>query len=201
MWLPSTSSQFFPSSGSFNLWRSFQQCEEITHSYGHLTNNIFTERCNIHSPLLSSSSGLDPLHACLQRFNKVGANIPHRAWSILSSCCHAVAVSSTPMKITSHYITPLPAWSADTNQSPLSCSLYQIPTLPSKCRSTNQTWADWAVFLTFYGLILLSLCELQPQFTVLNPQMWHLVWSAAVKSICYKVWHVVLQRCSSLGEE
>lgn len=92
----------FPQFWKF-LWRSFQQCEEKTRSYGHLTNNIFTERCNIHSP--PSSSGLDPLHACLQRFNKVGANIPHRARSILSSCCHAVAVSSTPMRITSHYTT------------------------------------------------------------------------------------------------
>lgn len=106
------------------------------------------------------------------------------------SCCRFV--SSTPMMITSHYITPLPAWTVDTNQSPLSCSLYQIPTLPSKCRSTNQNWADRAAFLTFYGLILLSLFELHPWFPVLSPQKWHLVWSsAAVKSICYKVWHAV----------
>ncbi len=62
-----------------------------------------------------------------------------------------------------HTITPPPAWIVETRQdgSMLSCSLRQILTQPSECRSRNQDSLDQAMFFSiFYCPILVSLCEL-----------------------------------------
>ncbi len=69
---------------------------------------------------------------------------------------------SVPRKYPPH-ITPPPAWTIETRQdgSMLLCSLRQILTLPSECRSRNQDSWDQAMFFSiFYCPILVSLCEL-----------------------------------------
>ncbi len=59
----------------------------------------------------------------------------------------------------------------------LSCSLRQILTLPSECRSKNQDSSDQATF--FQSSILVILCELYPACPVLIWQERHPVWSSA----------------------
>ncbi len=63
-----------------------------------------------------------------------------------------------------HTITPPPpAWTFGTRQdgSMLSCSLHQILTLPSECRSRNRdSIRPGNVFPIFYCPILVNLCEL-----------------------------------------
>ncbi len=79
-----------------------------------------------------------------------------------------------------HTITPpLPAWTVETKQdgSMLSCSLHQILTLLSECRSRSRDPGN--IFPIFYCPILVSLCELYPPYPVLSWQEQHQVWSSA----------------------
>ncbi len=88
-----------------------------------------------------------------------------------------------------HTITPPPpAWTAETRQdgSTLSCSLRQIMTLLSECRSRNRDSSEQATFfqssIVFFSNLLLShFGELvrKPSFAVLSWQERHPVWSSA----------------------
>ncbi len=83
-----------------------------------------------------------------------------------------------------HTITPA-AWTVETrlDGSMLSCSLCQILTPPSECRSRNRDSSDQATFPIFYYPILVSLCELYPPFPVLSRQERHPVWSSAAVAL------------------
>ncbi len=74
------------------------------------------------------------------------------------------------------------SWHIEIRQdgSMLSCSLHQILTLLSECRSRNRDSSDQATFFAIFCCpMLVILCELFPPFPVLSWQDRHPVWSSA----------------------
>ncbi len=102
---------------------------------------------------------------------------------VFKRCSIDTKGSKVSQENTPHTNTPPPtAWTIETRQdiSMLSCSLRQILTLPSECRSRNRDSSDQATF--FQSSIVQfwwSLCELYPPCPVLSWQERHPVWSSA----------------------
>ncbi len=100
-------------------------------------------------------------------------------WCSISTKGPKVCQENIPHTIT----PPPPAWTVEKKQdgSMLSCSIWQILTLPSECHSRNRDSSDQATFFqsSIVQFWLASLCELYPPFPVLRWQERHPVWSSA----------------------